>query len=508
MPDSFYGFLPTQSGSTLSHLVILTRFQYLRPNYTSFKEKPPVSEKLTRLEKDSIGELAVPVEAYYGVQTQRAITNFPISGLQMPPAFIRTHALLKKAAAEVNHELGFLDEKLYKAIAQAAQEITEGQLADQFPIDVFQTGSGTSTNMNVNEVIASRANELLGGKRGDKSPVHPNDHVNMGQSSNDTIPTSLYLSALIAIQKDLRPALKTLEESLRKKSEEFWPIIKTGRTHLQDATPIRLGQEFLGYAGQIERAQLRLNDAQRELSELAMGGTAVGTGVNMYPGFSEKVIAKLSGWLQLDLKESDNHFQSQSAIDGAVHASGALKTIAVSFMKIANDIRWLTSGPRAGIGEIVVPAVQPGSSIMPGKVNPVIAESATMVAAQIFGYDHTITLAGQAGNFELNVMLPIVAYDLLHSIELLAHTATNLATQCIDGIVATEVGPKMLEQGLLLATPLAPVIGYDKTAAIVKHALKENQTVRETAYQLSGLSKEEVDKLLDPAAMTEPGSAS
>jgi fumarate hydratase class II len=464
-----------------------------------------MSENRTRIEKDSIGELEVPVEAYYGVQTRRAILNFPISGWQMPPAFIRTHAMLKRAAAEVNYEMGLLDEPRFKAITQAAREIEEGGLAGEFPIDIFQTGSGTSTNMNVNEVIASRANEILGGKRGDKSPVHPNDHVNMGQSSNDTIPTSLYLSALVAIEKQLRPALKVLEESLRRKADEFWPIIKTGRTHLQDATPIRLGQEFLGYAGQIERAQIRLDDARRELSELALGGTAVGTGVNMTEGFAERVIRKLSAWLRLELRESDNHFQSQNAIDGAVHASGALKTIAVSLMKIANDLRWMASGPRAGIAEIIVPAVQPGSSIMPGKVNPVIAESVTMVAAQIIGYDATITLAGQSGNFELNVMLPVVAYDLLHGIELLANSATNLARQCIDGIVATDMGPKMLEQGLLLATPLAPVIGYDKTAAIVKEANKQGKTIRELAYEMSGLSREEVDRLLDPAAMTEPG---
>jgi len=464
-----------------------------------------MSEESFRIEKDSIGELAVPTSAYYGVQTMRAIQNFPISGWPMPPAFIRSHVMLKRAAAEVNFELGLLDEPRLKAISQAAQEVEGGAFADQFPVDIFQTGSGTSTNMNVNEVLASRANELMGGKSGDKSPVHPNDHINMSQSSNDTIPTSLYLAALIAIEHDLRPALQTLEDALRAKSAELWSVIKTGRTHLQDATPIRLGQEFLGYAGQIERAQHRLNDACRELSELALGGTAVGTGVNMPSGFAEKVIAKLSGWVGLELRESDNHFQSQSAIDGAVHASGALKTIAVSIMKIANDIRWLTSGPRAGIGEIVVPAVQPGSSIMPGKVNPVIAESATMVAAQIIGYDTTITLAGQSGNFELNVMLPVVAYDLLHGIELLAHTATNLAQQCVSGIVATEVGPQMLEQGLLLATPLAPVIGYDKTAGIVKAALKSNRTIREVSYEMSGLSRDEVDKLLDPAAMTEPG---
>ena len=373
----------------------------------------------TRLEKDSLGELAVPVEAYYGVQTMRAIQNFPISGIPMPARFVQTHALIKRAAAEVNFELGQLDEKLYRAISQAAREVEEGGFADQFPIDVFQTGSGTSTNMNVNEVLASRANELLGGKPGDKNPVHPNDHINMGQSSNDTIPTSLYLSALIAIERDLRPALKVLEESLRKKSVEFWPVIKTGRTHLQDATPIRLGQEFLGYAGQIERAQARLDDARRELSEVALGGTAVGTGVNMHPEFATRVLDKLSLWLDLPIKESDNHFQSQSAIDGAVLTSGVLRTIGVSLMKIANDIRWMASGPRAGIGEIVVPAVQPGSSIMPGKVNPVIAESTTMVVAQITGYDLTITLAGQSGNFELNVMLPVVAHNLLEAVRLL-----------------------------------------------------------------------------------------
>jgi fumarate hydratase, class II len=463
----------------------------------------------TRIEKDSIGELPVPVEAYYGVQTMRAVQNFPISGFQMPAPFVRTHALIKRAAAEVNFELGLLDEKRRNAITQAAQEIEEGKLADQFPIDVFQTGSGTSTNMNLNEVIASRANEILGGKPGDKSPVHPNDHVNMSQSSNDTIPTSLYVSALVAIEKDLRPALRVLEESLRKKSDEFWDIIKTGRTHLQDATPIRLGQEFLGFAGQIERAQKRLDDASRELSEVALGGTAVGTGVNMPQGFAGKVIGKMNEWLGLNvpITESDNHFQSQNAIDGAVHASAALRTIAVSLLKIANDIRWMASGPRAGIGEIIVPAVQPGSSIMPGKVNPVIAESVTMVAAQVIGYDTTITLAGQSGNFELNVMLPVVAYDLLESVRLLTNTCHNFAVQCIDGIVATDMGPKMLEQGLLLATPLAPVIGYDKTAAIVKKALATNKTVREVAREESGLDAETLEKVLDPAAMCEPGAS-
>ncbi len=459
----------------------------------------------TRLEKDSIGELAVPVEAYYGVQTMRAIQNFPISGQPMPSRFIRTHALLKRAAAQVNLELGQLDERLHGAITQAAKEIEEGGFADQFPIDVFQTGSGTSTNMNLNEVIASRANQLLGGKPGDKSPVHPNDHVNMGQSSNDTIPTTLYLSALVAIEQDLRPALRVLEASLRRKSAEFWPVIKTGRTHLQDATPVRLGQEFLGYAGQIERAQYRLDEARRELSELALGGTAVGTGVNMHPEFAKRVIQKLSGWLGLPLKESDNHFQSQSAIDGAVQASGALKTIGVSLMKIANDLRWMTSGPRAGIGEIVVPAVQPGSSIMPGKVNPVIAESTTMVVAQVIGYDAAITICGQSGNFELNVMLPLVASNLLESVRLLTNTCNNLARQCVDGIVATDQGMKMLEQGLLLATPLAPVIGYDKTAAIVKKALASGRTIRQVAYEEAGLDREQLDRLLDPAAMTEPG---
>jgi fumarate hydratase class II len=463
------------------------------------------SNSKTRIEKDSIGELAVPSDAYYGVQTMRAIQNFPISGLQMPSAFIHTHAMLKRAAAEVNFELGQLDEKLYKAITQAALEIEEGKFDDQFPIDVYQTGSGTSTNMNVNEVIASRANEILGGKRGDKKPVHPNDHVNMGQSSNDTIPTSLYVSALVAIEKQLRPSLRILEESLRSKSQELWEVIKTGRTHLQDATPIRMGQEFLGYAGQIERAQHRLDDACRELGEVAMGGTAVGTGVNMYPGFSGKVLAKLSRWLEVDIRESDNHFQSQNTLDGAVHASGALRTIAVSIMKISNDIRWMASGPRAGINEIIVPAVQPGSSIMPGKVNPVIAESATMVAAQVIGFDVTIGLAGQSGNFELNVMMPVVAHNLMQSIELLTHTATNLAQQCINGIVATGQGPHMLEQGLLLATPLAPVIGYDKTASLVKKALATGVTIRQLAYEESGLPKAEVDRLLDPAAMTEPG---
>jgi fumarate hydratase class II len=460
----------------------------------------------TRTERDSMGEFEVPADAYYGASTMRASVNFPISDLRLPRGFIRAIGLIKQQAAMVNRELGLLDENLAGAIIRAAQDVIDGSLDGEFVVDVFQTGSGTSTNMNANEVIANRANELLGGSRGSRLPVHPNDHVNLGQSSNDVIPTAIQVAAAVAVHEDLIPALRGLEASLRKKSEEFWPVIKTGRTHLQDATPIRLGQEFLGYAGQVERARLRSEEAIATLAELPLGGTAVGTGVGMHPEFATRVIALVAADSGIPFHETENHFSGQSTLDAVVSASGALRAVAVALYKIANDIRLLGFGPRAGIAEIAIPAVQPGSSIMPGKVNPVICESVTMVAAQVIGNDATIAFCAAAGSLlELNVMMPVAAYDLLQSASLLAASARNLATQCVDGITATENGPAMVERGLMLGTALAPVIGYDAAGAIAKEAYSSGRTVREVARERSGLSEEELTRLLDAEAMTHPG---
>jgi len=457
-----------------------------------------------RMEHDSLGDLPVPINAYYGVQTLRAMHNFPISGRGMPAVFIRSHALLKKCCAEVNMELGLLDKQLGEVICKAAVEILEGKLADQFPVDVYQTGSGTSTNMNLNEVIASRANEMLGGKRGDKKPIHPNDHVNMGQSSNDTIPTSIHVACIFEIVRVLAPALQILQTSLAEKSRQLWDVIKTGRTHLQDATPIRLGQEFLGYRGQIERSIKRLDAALMDLSELAIGGTAVGTGINAHPQFASKVCEKLSAALGYKVRETSNHFQAQASLDALVMTSGVLKTIAVSLTKIANDIRWMSCGPRAGFGEIEIPAVQPGSSIMPGKVNPVIAESLLMVCQRVTGNDATITAAGSSGNFELNVAMPVAAAAALESIALLGHGVKNFALQCVDGIKSTPRGPQLVSSGLMLATALAPVIGYEAAANIAKKAAANGQTIAEVAAQETKLSDEELKKLLNPVKMVEP----
>ncbi|HEX6479602.1 MAG TPA: class II fumarate hydratase [Ktedonobacteraceae bacterium] len=458
----------------------------------------------TRVERDSMGEMQVPADAYYGASTQRAVLNFPISDLRFPRQFIRALGQIKQAAAQVNEELGTVDPHIAEAIVRAAQEVIDGKLDNHFVLDIFQTGSGTSTNMNANEVIANRASELLGGSRGSRK-VHPNDQVNFGQSSNDVIPTAIHLAALVSIQYDLIPALQGLQQALEQKAEEFMPVIKTGRTHLQDATPIRLGQEFLGYAGQIERGIARMRHAASELSEVALGGTAVGTGVNTHPEFAQRVTQRLSKINGITVRETSNHFQAQSTLDNIVEASGSLNTLAVSLMKIANDIRWLGSGPRAGIGEIDLPAVQPGSSIMPGKVNPVIAESVCMVCAQVMGNHTTITVAGQSGNFEINVMMPVTAYNLLQSIGLLSSVARNFTEQCVKGITATTRGPEMVERGLAICTALAPVIGYDAAADISKQAYKTGKTVREVAREKTSLSEEELNRILDPASMTKPG---
>jgi fumarate hydratase class II len=464
-----------------------------------------VTTKDFRIEKDSMGEFKVPVKAYYGANTMRAVVNFPISDLRFPRSFIRAMGEIKKAAAQTNQDLGLLDPKLAKAIIQAADEVADGKLDGEFVVDIFQTGSGTSTNMNANEVIANRAIELLGGVIGSKKPVHPNDHVNIGQSSNDVIPTAIHLAALVTIRHDLIPALELLQKELERKAEEFMPIVKTGRTHLQDATPVRLGQEFLGHAGQVERGIARLRKAADSLAEVALGGTAVGTGVNTHPEFAKRVCARLSKTLNVPVRETTNHFQAQSTLDTVVEAGGALKTVAVSLMKIANDIRWLGSGPRAGLGEITLPEVQPGSSIMPGKVNPVIPESVAMVCAHVIGNDAAITIAGQSGNFEINVMMPVAAYNLLQSIQLLSTSSRNFAVQCVSGLKATNKGPEMVEKGLAIVTTLVPHIGYDQAAAIAKEAQATGKTIREVAAIRTKLSPAELDKILDPASMTEPG---
>jgi fumarate hydratase class II len=465
---------------------------------------PP--DRPTRSERDSMGPMDVPADAYYGASTQRAVLNFPISDIRFRRPFIRVLGLIKGAAAAVNEELGLLDGERAQAIREAAAEVAEGKLDGEFVVDIFQTGSGTSTNMNANEVIANRASELMGfalAGEGEK-PVHPNDHVNLGQSSNDVIPTAVHLSALEELERRLIPALERLQAALAAKSEEFWGVVKTGRTHLQDATPVRLGQEFRGYAGQAERAAKRLRRAQEELSEVALGGTAVGTGVNTHPEFAARVCAALSEELGLPVRETENHFQAQNSLDAALSASGALRATAMGLYKIAGDISLMGSGPRAGIGELALPEVQPGSSIMPGKVNPVIPESLIQVVGQVMGNDAAIAFAGVRSTFELNTMLPLAAHNLLQAIELLAAATENFRAQCVEGLQATERGPELVERGLMLATALAPVVGYDKAAQIAKEAAKSGRTVREVAREATELSDEELDRVLDPLSMTEP----
>jgi fumarate hydratase class II len=457
----------------------------------------------TRIERDSMGELEVPADALYGASTQRAVLNFPISGQRFPRRFIRALALVKLAAAETNGELGLLDPEVADAIATAAREVADGDHDRQFPIDIYQTGSGTSTNTNMNEVVAHLASDRVpGGRR-----VHPNDEVNRCQSSNDTIPTALQLSAALAIEEALLPALERLHTALAAKEQELWPVIKTGRTHLQDATPIRLGQEFRGYAGQVEASLARARAAQAELLEVPLGGTAVGTGINAHPEFAFRTCARLSSLTGLTVRETSNHFHAQATLDVAIAAHGAVRTIALSLWKIASDVRLMGMGPRAGLGELALPETQPGSSIMPGKVNPVIVESLTMVVARVLGNDTTIAF-GQTGSLlELNLMLPVSAAALLESISLLAAAADNFSARCIEGLSATERGPQLVERGLMLATALAPVIGYDEAAKLAKAALASNRTIRELALE-RGMDPAELDRLLDPATMTEPGLGS
>jgi fumarate hydratase class II len=455
----------------------------------------------TRMERDSMGEIAVPVDALYGASTQRAVLNFPISGQRFPRRFIEALALIKLAAAETNGELGLLPSEVADAIAGSAREVADGVHDDQFPIDVYQTGSGTSTNTNMNEVIAHLATPRLADAA---YRIHPNDDVNRCQSSNDVIPTALQLAAATAIEVALLPALERLHTALVAKEQAFWAVVKTGRTHLQDATPIRLGQEFRGYAGQVEEALRRARAAQAELLSVPLGGTAVGTGINAHPEYAFRTCARLSALTGLAVRETPNHFHAQATLDAAIAAHGAIRSIALSLWKVGSDLRLMGMGPRAGIAELALPETQPGSSIMPGKVNPVIIESLTMVVARIVGNDATVAFA-QTGSFlELNVMLPVTAVTILESIDLLAAATENFSARCVEGLVATDRGPELVEQGLMLATALAPVIGYDEAAALAKAAFMSGRTIRDLALE-RGMDPVELDRLLDPAAMTEPG---
>lgn len=460
----------------------------------------------SRIETDSMGQVSVPSSAYYGAQTQRAVENFPISGLRFGRRFIQALGLIKSASATANESLGLLEPDIAEAIRQAAEVVIEGKLDEHFPIDIFQTGSGTSTNMNVNEVIANRAIEILGGELGSKHPVHPNDHVNKCQSSNDVIPTATHIAALMALSQELLPSLETLHKALSAKARQFDSILKSGRTHLMDATPVRLGQEFAGYASQIEHSMARVAGILPHLSELALGGTAVGTGINAHEAFASKAIADIARRTGLPLTEAPDHFEAQGSRDAVVEASGALKTIAVSMARIANDLRWMGSGPRTGLAEIKLPSVQPGSSIMPGKVNPVICEAVIQVAAQVIGNDAAITLGGMGSYFELNVMMPLMAHNLLFSIQTLASAATLLAEKCVDGIEADEQRCKdLLERSLVTVTALVPVIGYDVAAEVSKEAYSSGKSLREIVLERGLLSEEQVDAALDLRSMTEGG---
>ena len=459
-----------------------------------------------RIEKDALGEVMVPEEAFFGANTQRAREIFRISGLSLPRVFIRALGAIKLQAARVNQELGLLAPKPGQAVEQAAGEVIQGRFDDQFVVDVFQTGSGTSTNMNANEVIAGRANELLTGRRGGKSPVHPNDQVNKGQSSNDVIPTAIRLAALLSIREDLYPGLKLLKTELENRSRDLAGVAKIGRTHLQDALPVTLGQEFGGFTRQVELGLKRLARAQEELSELPLGGTAVGTGLGAAPGFAARVISGLAKETKLTLREAANHFEAQGAQDGLVAASGHLRTVALSLAKIANDIRWLASGPRAGLGEINLPRLQPGSSIMPGKVNPVVPEAVIQVAAQVSGNDLTVALGGQGGYFELNTMLPIMAHNLLQSIALLGSAAALLAEKCVAGITPNQKRcAGLIEGSLALSTYLVPELGYDRAAALAEEAYRTGRTIREVALEKGELTPERLDELLRPAVIQSQG---
>jgi fumarate hydratase class II len=460
----------------------------------------------TRTESDSLGPIEVPDDVYYGAQTQRAIDNFPVSGQRFPRRFVEALGLVKWAAALENEARGDLEPEIAQAIARAAEEVIEGRHDRDFAVDVFQTGSGTSTNMNANEVISNRAIELLGGVVGSKTPVHPNDHVNAGQSSNDVIPTATHLAALLGLRDDLLPALATLHASLARKAQELAGIAKTGRTHLMDASPVTLGQEFGGYAAQIDYGARRVRATMPDLAELALGGTAVGTGLNAPEGYAAAILARVAARTGLALREAPDHFEAQGARDACVHASAALRTVAVSLMKIANDLRWLGSGPRAGLAEIQLPSLQPGSSIMPGKVNPVIPEMCRQVAAQVMGNDVAVSVGGALGDFELNVMVPVIARNLLESIAILSRACRLLAERCVDGIVAdTARLARDAEMNLQIGAALNTVIGYDRSGAIVKQAAATGRSIREVAEEEGVLSPEELARVLDPLRLTKGG---
>ena len=459
----------------------------------------------TRIEKDSLGEMKVPEDAYYAAQTQRAVENFPISGQRFPQEFIYAMGLIKYANAKANSKLNLLEKKYADPIMTASTEVMNSKHDDQMVVDIYQTGSGTSTNMNINEVIASRATEILTGSKTGSPKIHPNDHINLGQSSNDVIPTAIHISSLYSITKNLLPELKNIRDSMGKKSAEFKTIVKIGRTHLQDATPITLGQEFSGYEAQLEKAIDRISQTLPSLEELALGGTAVGTGLNSRQDKTKLAIEYISTETGIKFRETSNHFEAQASKDAIVHTSGALKTLAVSLMKIANDIRWLGSGPRCGLGEIILPATQPGSSIMPGKVNPVQAEALTMVCARVIGNDAAITLAGQSGNFELNVMMPVIAYSILESIKIMTNGIKSFNEKCLKGIKADKKQIEFyIEKSLALVTSLVPVIGYDKSAELAKQAFKENKTIRQLLLEENLLSEEKINTLLDVKKMTGP----
>ena len=459
----------------------------------------------SRKEKDSMGQIEVPDDRYYGAQTQRSLQNFKIGGEKFQRELIRAYAILKKAAAVSNESAGKLDSNISQAIIQAADEVIEGKLDEHFPLVVWQTGSGTQSNMNFNEVIANRAIEILGGQLGSKDPVHPNDHVNMSQSTNDTFPTAINIAAAEMVFNQLIPSLKKLLKSLAQKSKDFDSIVKLGRTHLQDATPLSLGQEFSGYASAINHNIERLESSLDQCYELAMGGTAVGTGINSYEGFAESVAENIASITGLPFKSASNKFEAVATQDSIVELSGSLKTLAASLFKIANDIRWLASGPRSGIGEIIIPSNEPGSSIMPGKVNPTQCEAMTMVCAQVMGNDLTISIAGASGNFELNVFRPVIAYNIIQSIRLLNDACDSFRKNCIDGITPNKDRIKSnLYDSLMLVTALNPHIGYDKAAEVAKKAHKDNTSLKEAVIELGYLSEEDFDKLVDPNKMIKP----
>ena len=467
-----------------------------------------MTERRTRVEKDSMGEMSLPESALYGASTQRAVLNFPISGYRFPRSFIRALGIVKWAGAQANHDLGLLDAERAALIVQAGEEVIEGKLDDHFPLDIFQTGSGTSTNTNANEVIANRCAQLAGKAVGSRSLVHPNDHVNMGQSSNDVIPSAIHVSAAEQLKTHLVPALEKLQRGFDAKTKEFWDIIKIGRTHLMDATPVRLGQEFSGYAQQVTYAKARAEKAIEVLRELALGGTAVGTGLNRHVGLTKKMLRHIEQRTGIAFYEAKNHFEAQGGKDAVVEASGQLKTIATSLFKVANDIRLLGSGPRCGIGEIQLPATQPGSSIMPGKVNPVMCEAMMMVCAEVFGNDTAVTWAGANGNFELNVMMPVMAHDLLESIRLLANVVDAFCEKCVTGIQANKARcEELVEWSMAMVTSLAPIIGYDRAAEIAKESVKTGKTVRELCREKKILPEKELERALDPVSMTEPGGS-